>query len=87
MKRDSVDGRWADGVLTLWVKDEFTKSMLNKGAVTEGLAKAAAARFGQCTRVVLAIGTAPAEATESAPQEDALDALMDFGKFDNITIE
>ena len=87
MKRDSVDGRWADGVLTLWVKDEFTKSMLNKGAVTEGLAKAAVARFGQCTRVVLAIGTAPAEATESAPQEDALDALMDFGKFDNITIE
>ncbi len=87
MKRDSVDGRWANGVLTLWVKDEFTKSMLNKGAVTEGLAKAAAAHFGQCARVVLTIGTAPDEAPECAPQEDALDTLMDFGKFDNITIE
>ena len=87
MNRDSVDGRWADGVLTLWVKDEFTKSMLNKGAVTEGLIRAAAARFGQCNRVILNIGTAPEEAPGCVPQADALDSLMDFGKFDNITIE
>ena len=90
---DLVCGTWKDGVLTLWVKDEFTKAMLNRPAITEGIAKAASARFGQSARTVFAIGRPPEEQVRpevSRPElgEDALDELLDFGsKFDNIVIE
>ena len=93
MNKAAVSGTWRSGVLTVWVVDEFTKAMLNKPAIIQGLAKAASARFGEGARVVFSVGTPPAEASAPAPapvpepQEDALDALMDFGKFDNITIE
>lgn len=93
MNKAAVSGTWGSGILTIWVADEFTKAMLNKPAVIEGLAKAASARFGQSARVIFSIGTPPAETSAPAPapadepQVDALDALMDFGKFDNITIE
>lgn len=91
MNKTAVSGTWRSGVLTIWVTDEFTKAMLNKPAVIQGLAKAASTRFGESARVVFSIGAPPAEASApvpaAEPQEDALDALMDFGKFDNITIE
>ena len=88
----AVSGVWTNGVLTLWVPDEFTKSMLNQPNITEPMAKAAAARFGQSTRVVFSIGKAPeqvpAPAPQPTPEADALDQLLDFGsKFDNIVIE
>ena len=87
-----VTGTWSGGVLTLWVQNEFTKALLNKPAITEPMAKAASARFGQSARVVFSIGKPPAQTHASAPQpvpeEDALDQLLDFGsKFDNIVIE
>jgi len=89
-----VSGTWAEGVLTLWVQDDFTKALLNKPAVTEAIAKAASARFGQSTRVTFTIGTPPAQPTAPTPApapakaEDALEQLLDFGsKFDNIVIE
>ncbi|MBQ3557818.1 MAG: DNA polymerase III subunit gamma/tau [Oscillospiraceae bacterium] len=90
--RAQVRGTWKDGVLTVWVPDDFTKTILNKPAVTEVMAKAANARFGGSVRVAFAVGTPPAEAVNApspAPAQDApdaLDALLDFGKFDNITI-
>ena len=88
----AVSGVWTNGVLNLWVPDEFTKSMLNQPNITEPMAKAAAARFGQSTRVVFSIGKAPeqahAPAARPVPEADALDQLLDFGsKFDNIVIE
>ena len=94
----AVSGVWKDGVLTLWVQDEFTKAMLNKSAVTEPVARAAQARFGVPARVAFSLGTPPAPAGDSSPapdaspltreEEDALEALLDFGKqFDNITIQ
>ena len=89
----AVSGLWTNGVLTLWVPDEFTKSMLNQPAITEPMAKAARARFGQAARVTFSIGTPPAQvqapAPQPAPEADALDRLLeDFGsKFDNIVIE
>ena len=87
-----VTGTWKDGVLTLWVQDEFTKAMLNKAAVTEAVARAASTRFAQPTRVVFSIGKPPAQPSaptpQPPPQEDALDELLAFGsKFDNIVIE
>ena len=90
--RTQVRGTWKDGVLTVWVPDDFTKTILNKPAVTEVMAKAASARFGGSVRVAFSVGTPPAEAVNTpapAPAQDApdaLDALLDFGKFDNITI-
>ena len=92
--RTQVRGTWKDGTLTVWVPDDFTKTILNKPAVTEVMAKAAGARFGGSARVAFAVGTPPAEAVSApaaspAPAQesgDALDALLDFGKFDNITI-
>ena len=90
--RSLVQGTWDGSVLTLWVQDSFTKSMLNRPATTEVLAKAAALRFGTAAQVRFSEGTPPAEQS-SAPAEppapeapDALDALLDFSKFDNITI-
>ena len=90
--RTQVRGTWKDGTLTVWVPDDFTKTILNKPAVTEVMAKAASVRFGGSARVAFAVGTPPAEAAGTpapAPAQgapDALDALLDFGKFDNITI-
>lgn len=90
---DLVCGTWKDGAITLWVKDEFTKAMLNRPAITEGIAKAASVRFGQPARTVFSIGRPPQEQVQTAvsqpePGEDALDELLDFGsKFDNIVIE
>lgn len=88
----AVSGTWQDGVLTLWVADDFTKAMLNRPNITEPIARAAGARFGQSARLVFSVGKppvqTPAPAPAPAPAEDALDQLLDFGsKFDNIVIE
>lgn len=88
----AVTGTWQDGVLTLWVADDFTKAMLNRPNITEPIARAAAARFGQSARLVFSVGKPPVQPTAPAPApaptEDALDQLLDFGsKFDNIVIE
>ena len=90
LNKAAVTGTWKDGVLTLWVQDEFTKAMLNKPAVTESLSRAAGARFGVSARVAFSIGKPPAAQSAPAPAQsgpDALDALLDFSRqFDNITI-
>ena len=90
----AVTGTWQDGVLTLWVVDDFTKALLNRPNITEPIARAAGTRFGQSTRLVFSVGKPPAQASAPAPApapvptEDALDQLLDFGsKFDNIVIE
>jgi len=91
-----VTGVWKNGLLTLWTDTEFTRSMLNKPAVLEGLTQAAAAAFGGQPRVSVVTGKPPAEGpaqTPPAPQpeaqaEDALDQLLAFGEqFDNIVIQ
>jgi len=89
-----VTGVWKNGALTLWVDSEFTRSMLNKPAVLEKLAQAAAASFGGQPQVSVVTGTPPAEApspapaAQPAPAADALDELLAFGQqFDNIIIQ
>ena len=87
-----VTGVWKNGKLTLWVDSEFTRSMLNKPAVLEKLAAAAAAAFGGQPQVGVVTGTPPpAEPEQSAPapaaEKDPLDDLMSFGGLDNITIQ
>jgi len=91
---DKVTGVWKNGVLTLWTDTEFTRNMLNKPAVVDGLTRAAEAAFGGQPRVSVVTGKPPAEETTPAaslpePQKEAdpMDALLAFGEqFDNITI-
>lgn len=55
-----VTGSWKNGFLTLWVDSEFTRAMLNKPAITQGLAQAAAACFGAAqAQVSVVVGQAP----------------------------
>ena len=96
-----VTGVWKNGVLTLWVDTEFTRSMLNKPAVLEGLKNAASAAFGGQVRVSVVTGKAPEpeavpqpapspveQPQEAAPAGDALDELLAFGEqYDNIVIQ
>ncbi|MCF2597063.1 DNA polymerase III subunit gamma/tau, partial [Pseudoflavonifractor phocaeensis] len=93
-----VTGVWKNGLLTLWTDTEFTRSMLNKPAVLEGLTQAAAASFGGQPRVSVVSGKPPAEEPvqqppappqrEPAPEDDALNELLAFGEqFDNIVIQ
>lgn len=96
-----VTGVWKNGVLTLWVDTEFTRSMLNKPAVLEGLTNAAAAAFGGQPRVSVVTGKAPEPENPPQPrpepeeqlaevlaERDALDELLAFGEqYDNIVIQ
>ena len=85
-----VNGVWKNGKLTLWVDSEFTRSMLNKPAVLEKLAAAAAVSFGGQPQVSVVTGAPPAaEPDQAVPaaEKDPLDDLMSFGGLDNITIQ
>ena len=98
-----VTGVWKNGHLTLWVDGEFTRSMLNKPAILEGMAQAAKATFGSDhVAVSVVVGVPPVEAPvqalegekqtapagETAGTSDALDELLAFGEqFDNIVIQ
>ena len=100
---DKVKGVWQNGRLTLWVDGEFTRSMLNKPAILEGMAQAAKAAFGgEKPTVSVVVGVPPADGPEEAPapgknkhqpaemagEKDALDELLAFGEqFDNIIIQ
>ena len=94
-----VTGVWRNKALTLWTDTEFTRAMLNKPPILQGLSQAADACFGVTgARVSVIAGKPPAEdlaaaapAAQAVPAQgsgDALDALLAFGeKFDNIKIQ
>ena len=85
-----VTGMWQNGKLTLWVDSEFTRSMLNKPAVLEKLAQAAASVFGGTPQVSVITGAPPLAGHTNQPPpaaKDPLDDLMSFGGLDNITIQ
>ena len=81
-----VAGVWKNGQLTLWVDSEFTRSMLNKPAILDGVAKAAAAAFGGTPQVGVVVGKPP-EGDSAPVEKDPLDDLMSFSGLDNITIQ
>ena len=94
-----VKGVWRNGRLTLWVDSEFTRSMLNKPTVLEGLARAASALFEGQPQVSVVVGEPPKEEQSEHPtvqpatgpekqEKDGLDDLLAFGEqFDNIIIQ
>ncbi len=90
---DKVVGVHQNDVLTLWVTNSFTKSMLDKPAITEPLSTVAAQRLGGQIRIAFQVGKPPAAApapqpiAQPSPEPDALDELLALGaQFDNITI-
>ena len=66
----------------------MTKALLNKPAVTDVIAKAAAARCGSPVSVTLKVGKAPVVSQPVEPEPlDALDALLASSEqFDNIIV-
>ena len=69
-------------MLTLWVDSPFTRSMLNKPAVLEGLSKAASETFGTAARTSVVVGQPPAEEPAPAPAPEA-PAAPDVGCGEN----
>ena len=84
----SVQGRIEDGVLTLWVIDEFIKDMVGKASILEELARLASTQVGKPVRCAVKVGKAPAEQADSQKKHDNLEDLLALGRqFDNIIIE
>ena len=86
-----VTGVWKNGKLTLWVDSEFTRSMLNKPAVLDGIAKAAAVTFGRSAAVSVVTGEPPAAPGQAAAEAEdpaqALSELLSFAQgLENVTI-
>ncbi len=89
-----VQGVMQNGALTLWADSEFTRAMLNKPSVLNGVGQAAAAALGlNQVPVAVVVGQPPQQRAETPPSQtnhspDAMDALLSFGeKFDNIKIQ
>lgn len=84
---EAVQGRLENSVLTLYVKDEFTKSMVGGAHILEELSRLAAEQTGKPVRCTVKVGSAPKE-EPSAAKHDNLDELLAMGQqFDNIIIE
>ena len=64
-----VQGRLEDGVLTLWVKDEFTKSMVGGASILEELGRLASAQTGVPARCAVKVGKAPVAPAAAAPAQ------------------
>ena len=91
-----VTGVWKNGHLTLWTDSEFTRSMLNKPAILEGLARAAGAglfrrpppgerggRHGPRRPAAPPERRLPLQTGSPPPSTkaaDAMDALLAFGE-------
>ena len=84
----AVQGRLEEGVLTLWVDNEFTKSMVGGAHILEELAKLASEQTGSPVRCAVKVGKAPEQAPQAPAEHDNLDDLLAMGQqFDNIIIE
>ena len=85
-----VEGLLEGDALTLWVKDDFTKSMVGRPQVLEELGRLASAQAGFPVRCTVKIGAPPAQKApeQNAPEHDNLDDLLALGRqFDNIVTE
>ena len=86
---DAAEGRLEGEVLTLWMKDDFTKNVAGTPPVLAELGRLASAQTGLAVRCVAKVGRPPAQApAAAAPEHDRLDDLLAFGRqFDNIVTE
>ncbi len=87
----AVRGVLEDGVLTLWVDTEFTKSMVGSAALLSALEQMTGTQTGTPVRCAVKVGTPPQSGGPTgagAAEHDNLDDLLAMGQqFDNIIIE
>ena len=86
------EGRYEEGVVTLWVMNDFMQNMLNKPEITGPIANMVRGMVGTDVQVKFRIGTAPAERVVTrvtAPVQEPDDALEEFlsGGLGNIIVE
>ena len=86
-----VQGRLEDEVLTLWVKDEFTKSMVGGASILEELGRLARLRPASRRAARSRWGRRPLPRPRGPPRRRSttkLDDLLAFSRqFDNIIIQ
>jgi len=77
------------GALTIWVQNDFVRSMLNKPAVLKPAASAASAMLGAAVHhASVAVGQPPAPTAQPVQAHDNLDDLLALSQqFDNIIVE
>ena len=89
-KEDTAWGTIDGPVLTVWVKDDFTRSMLNKPGIVAALSRQAQSLPGGPYRTVITVGRPPAPG-KAAPAEqkgDKFDELLALGgQLDNFIIK
>ena len=87
----AVRGVLEDGVLTLWVDTEFTKSMVGAAALLAALEQMAGTQTGTPVRCAVKVGPPPQSGGPTGAgvaEHDNLDDLLAMGQqFDNIIIE
>ncbi len=79
-----VQGRAEDKVLRLYAESDMVRGLVNKPAILSELVAAAPAALG-LLRAEVTVGKAPGSPDRG--ERDALDDLLAFGGFDNITIQ
>ena len=91
VRSEDLSAAYADGVLTVWVEDDFIRGMLEKPSVLDPLGREAARRANRTVQVFVKVGRPAATPTApvSAPAEhDNLDDLLALGRqLDNIDIK
>lgn len=76
-----VKGSMEDTALTIWVQNDFIKSMIDKPGVMTLVEQGAAGLSGAVCRVVVKVGAPPAPATDTGTGEhDKLDDLLALGQ-------
>lgn len=87
-KRDSVNGIFSEGVLTLWVDSDLTKGVLSRGDTLAILERAASDYTRQPCRVTVKVGEPDIPAAPAAVQDDGFNDLLDLGRqFGNFTVK
>lgn len=80
----TVKGTIDPPLLTLWVKDDFTKSILSKPGILPAIEQAAALLPGAPYRAVITVGQAPARPAAAPPPQAATAPAEEHDKLDDL---
>lgn len=89
-----MGGIWCDGTLTIWVENEWARSLVNRPHNISAFRAVARDMFGIWPRVQIVVGQPPdplpppeqVEAGPQVPERDAMDDLLQFSGHNNIDI-
>lgn len=89
-----MGGIWCEGTLTIWVENEWARSLVNRPHNISAFRAVARDMFGIRPRVQIVVGPPPdllpppeqVEAAPKVPERDAMDDLLQFSGHNNIDI-